>query len=53
MIREDTQLQATRREKAGLSGFEPSGAGTAFALARYEDSEYLKQIENWGHEGQL
>jgi sarcosine oxidase, subunit beta len=38
---------------AHVTGRELPSYAHAFALARYEDSEYLKQIENWGHEGQL
>jgi sarcosine oxidase, subunit beta len=38
---------------AHVTGRELPSYAQAFALARYEDSEYLKQLENWGHEGQL
>jgi glycine/D-amino acid oxidase-like deaminating enzyme len=36
-----------------VTGAELPSYAPAFALSRYEDSEYMKQLENWSESGQL
>lgn len=38
---------------AHVTGGELPSYAPAFALSRYDDSEYRKKLENWGAEGQL
>ena len=38
---------------ACVTGADLPSYASAFALARYEDREYMRQLENWGDSGQL
>jgi sarcosine oxidase, subunit beta len=38
---------------AHVTGGELPDYAPAFALARYDDPEYMKELENWGYSGQL